>query len=386
MKFNDFLSLIPDKFKQENKDSITIEGDGSIIQINEQREVNSGEYNKSVIFSNLSFDKRVFINGGTFGSFTLESNVINISIVGGVFTNLYIKCPLEEVSGVKCDYFHCHQNISVSRINAQHFIVDFDKYCKIKSCTLPHIVVFNVGNELIIEDTNIGDISIYAFTNIDYRLTLSSINPIANVKRKFGFTLDSATCLSLDISYSNLSNHDLILGKTKINEIKSIFSKLFGNIYHMGGAGRNKEQYRDGYRQLKVAMINQHDKINELYYKSKELNANLSELHWWKNFRTWFVLGVSKITNNFGLDWFISLLWIIGIGGILFPLYCYTIPGTQLKGAGDLIMFMNPTHAFDFLVPSDQLTQWAKAIDIVTRILIGFFIYQFIAAFRKFVR
>ena len=93
--------------------------------------------------------------------------------------------------------------------------------------------------------------------------------------------------------------------------IKTTHSKLFKTIHD-----KDDNDYREGYRQLKHAMINQNDKINELYFKSKELNAHLSELHWFKNFRTWFVLGVSKITNNFGFDWFFPLLWIISYMGL----------------------------------------------------------------------
>jgi hypothetical protein len=51
---------------------------------------------------------------------------------------------------------------------------------------------------------------------------------------------------------------------------------------------------------------------------------------------------------------------------------------------GYYFAFLDITHRSDFLVSKSELSGWSVTIDYLNKILVGFLIYQFIAAFRKY--
>lgn len=51
---------------------------------------------------------------------------------------------------------------------------------------------------------------------------------------------------------------------------------------------------------------------------------------------------------------------------------------------GYYFSFLDITHRIDFLVDKAELSGLSVTIDYLNKILIGFLIYQFIAAFRKY--
>ena len=50
----------------------------------------------------------------------------------------------------------------------------------------------------------------------------------------------------------------------------------------------------------------------------------------------------------------------------------------------NLIGASNITHRSDFLVEKEEFNGGMLAIDFINKLLVGFFIYQFVAAFRKY--
>jgi len=51
---------------------------------------------------------------------------------------------------------------------------------------------------------------------------------------------------------------------------------------------------------------------------------------------------------------------------------------------GQYFSFIDLTHRKDFLVPKNEFNAWTLIIDFFNKIIVGFFIYQFIASFRKY--
>jgi len=51
---------------------------------------------------------------------------------------------------------------------------------------------------------------------------------------------------------------------------------------------------------------------------------------------------------------------------------------------GYYFAFLDITHRTDFLVSKTELSGLSVTIDYINKILVGFLIYQFIAAFRKY--
>ncbi len=380
MTIEDFIKLIPPDRISERDDQIVIR---DRISFEEAIIIDSGQTSKKITFQDTKFNTSVTIVGGQFNHLVLGGRIENLMIEGGDYNSIINESEKNLFQNIYCkELIHNYRGfLNLRKVNIQTLEVTLHDYLTIfENSSINTLNVKCVNTSRIeISDTRIGDISLENFNTRNKKIILKSVLPIG---RKNIFNLKNSELENCEILFTDLSKHKLYLDKSKIISVKSNNSKLFRKIFD----SENDKPSRDGYRQFKVAMITQHDKINELFYKSRELNAHLSELHWWRNFRTWFVLVTSKITNNFGFDWFFPLLWIIGVGTGMYIWYCNLVCYPPETGIGDCLMFMNPTHSLDFLVPSDQLTQGAKAIDIFTRILIGFFIYQFISAFRKFAR
>ena len=51
---------------------------------------------------------------------------------------------------------------------------------------------------------------------------------------------------------------------------------------------------------------------------------------------------------------------------------------------GYYFSFIDITHRSDFLVKKEELNGWSLTIDFFSKVVSGFFIYQFISAFRKY--
>ena len=174
---------------------------------------------------------------------------------------------------------------------------------------------------------------------------------------------------------------------------------------------KNKQFDRDYFEQ-KVSVYNQFKRIFEIqgdiieatWYYSKAM-ANHERLltlqyaekpkgrlfTWWSeeafdlfNFR------LNRLSNNHGESWRRALAFSFWL---LFPVYIlYFISVNYHRpfswgGAGDFIgnffSFLDITHKADFLVEKGQLNPASKIIDFFGRVLIGYCIYQFVAAFRR---
>lgn len=147
------------------------------------------------------------------------------------------------------------------------------------------------------------------------------------------------------------------------------------------------------YRHLKIASINQHDRANELKFYAFEMDEYQRSLNWRKrrNLPDIVNLGVSRITNYYGLNWLLPIGWYLVISIFLFHLisdYNIDFPNGNLKWFidPDLARFLNPTHALKNLtiVNSDSFRN--ILLDLTTRLVQGFLVYQTVVAFRKHFR
>jgi len=121
-----------------------------------------------------------------------------------------------------------------------------------------------------------------------------------------------------------------------------------------------------------------------------------------KNYkRDSIILYLNKITNNYGLSWVKALGFIFYTSIILYVVYILSFiflgnypfefgwnGWIEFKQASNFtlknyLQFLWPTHKFDFM-EGTKSTFITYLIDIFSRIVIGFGIYQMIQAFRKF--
>lgn len=119
---------------------------------------------------------------------------------------------------------------------------------------------------------------------------------------------------------------------------------------------------------------------------SKEALKNIENLPFWDK----KILQINSISNNHGIS--IKQPF---IGTIIFSIFFYILYLWSLNRMfnnndidwnliGYYFSFLDITHRLDFLVEKTELNGFSVTIDYLNKILIGFLIYQFIAAFRKY--
>ena len=153
------------------------------------------------------------------------------------------------------------------------------------------------------------------------------------------------------------------------------------------------------YRQLKIIARRQGDMPLSLYYKSLEMNCYRKQVNY-KSSRDWNELIIlwSNQTNDFGQNWLKAL----GLF-IIFSFISYVPIALVLNSAAVLddcckfgsmslfenienwIIIMNPVHRISDL--STSVNPIPKSIffwDFLSRIIVSYFIFQIVSAFRKF--
>ncbi|RZJ92305.1 MAG: hypothetical protein EOO20_02315 [Chryseobacterium sp.] len=103
-----------------------------------------------------------------------------------------------------------------------------------------------------------------------------------------------------------------------------------------------------------------------------------------------FILSINRISNYHGLSIKEPFYWFLGVSTSFYLLYLWSL-GLAFQCTafdpnliGYYFSFVDITHRSDFLLDKNKLTGWALAIDSFHKFLIGFLIYQFVAAFRKY--
>lgn len=101
------------------------------------------------------------------------------------------------------------------------------------------------------------------------------------------------------------------------------------------------------------------------------------------------ILCINRISNNHGLSIKEPFFWFFGLSIPIYLFYLWSVDllfGTNINPdlIGYYFSFVDITHRNDFLLEKAQLNGLSIAIDSLHKFLIGFVIYQFIAAFRKY--
>jgi hypothetical protein len=105
------------------------------------------------------------------------------------------------------------------------------------------------------------------------------------------------------------------------------------------------------------------------------------------------ILWTNYISNDFGLNWFFALAWLIGLTLIWYTSIklClgYTCFDYKLIAdeVGRFLLFINPIHQFDKLFEIGKMNTYlggALFFDGISRITGAYLLYQFVSAFRKY--
>jgi len=102
------------------------------------------------------------------------------------------------------------------------------------------------------------------------------------------------------------------------------------------------------------------------------------------------ILCINSYSNNHGLSLRRPIQYFFIFSIPLYILYLLSLNrifnsnNLDLTLIGYYFSFVDLTHRSDFLVEKEQFNLFSLAIDYLNKIVVGFFIYQFIAAFRKY--
>ncbi len=165
--------------------------------------------------------------------------------------------------------------------------------------------------------------------------------------------------------------------------------KTLENIHYPEKKPQNyyKDQY-ETFLQLKQSLTNsgntyEAQKLNAI---SKESLRRIPDVSIWDKAILW----INAKSNNHNLSIKNPFLGLIGCSISLYILYLISIGRIFNTGeidwslVGHYFIFLDLTHRKDFLISNTEFNFWTLFIDFTNKIFVGFFIYQFIAAFRKY--
>jgi len=159
--------------------------------------------------------------------------------------------------------------------------------------------------------------------------------------------------------------------------------------YKMSNSNSDTEiaKKRDTYRTLKNVMIRNNDQREALVFYQKEMEKHWQITKWEKEFGNKVILAVNKYTNNFGLNWWLPIVWLFGFSVAFYCLLLFNLemPIFALENWQEYFKFLIPIHKAEFITEGCW-DFWSYAIDFVFRVLNFLFIYQTIQAFRRYSR
>jgi hypothetical protein len=164
------------------------------------------------------------------------------------------------------------------------------------------------------------------------------------------------------------------------------------------------EQKTAIYNQFKKIYENQGDVVEASWYHAKAMEnqqallqiaykeapgGKIKKLFGEKGFDL-FGFWLNRVSNNHGESWRRAIRFVLLGSGIIYSLYYLSIHyhepfgfGATGRFIGDYFSFLDITHRIDFHVPKEQLSGWSKFLDYFGKLVIGYGLYQLIAAFRR---
>ncbi|MEO8238416.1 MAG: hypothetical protein ABI793_07420 [Flavobacterium sp.] len=156
------------------------------------------------------------------------------------------------------------------------------------------------------------------------------------------------------------------------------------------------EKIHDNYYKNQYEIFLQLKKILELngnFYESQKLQAISNDaLKKINHISNWdkTILWINSKSNNHGLSISLPLKYFIMFSIFFYILYLLSLGrifnSNKIDSSliGYYFSFIDVTHRADFLVKKEEFNIGSLTIDFLNKLFLGFFIYQFISAFRKY--
>lgn len=276
-----------------------------------------------------------------------------------------------------------------------------DEQLKIQNCILNSLSLSGAAKgKITIENTEINNLFIRDLST-ESEMLLYNISPylIDTKMEVHKSNMDNSWFDNIDFNgYKTLSFYRTRFAKatfTSCNFPKDSLSfekfKTLENIHYPDKKPQNyyKDQY-ETFLQLKKSLENtgNYFEAQKLGAISKDSLRKISTLP--KSDK--FILCLNSISNNHGLSIKRPLLWLLFFSVTFYILYLLSIDrvfkSTDFEWSlvGHYFSFLDLTHKKDFLIPKSEFTFWTLTLDFSNKIIVGFLIFQFISAFRKYVK
>jgi uncharacterized protein YjbI with pentapeptide repeats len=329
-----------------------------------------GRFNKAHIYG-LSKINKIYVTSGFISSLTLESEGI---------TEIAIQESSDEGKELKISSLYLNQ---LGKINLS--VKDID------------IKIINFNDSFINKD------AVMRFSGM--QIGALNFNNIINYGQIAFNKMVLVT--RLGIQYSDLGKTTLIncdLGSSNLSFESSKITDIFlaGTDMPLNTVATTHQEMRSAYSQIKKVYENRGDTISAGNFFAKEINSYYNILSFKKEGWEKFNLTLNKYSTNHGQSWKRGLISLSSFSILTYIIYCLAI-GIKLdfhsgingwhlfiKVSSYFFEYLNPVHKTDFVlnelgknVGSDAIA-FARMWEAISRIIIGYLLYQFVQAFRKY--
>jgi hypothetical protein len=244
------------------------------------------------------------------------------------------------------------------------------------------------------ENITVNQFRLYGL-NIQKAFMINDLNANQTLGHSL-FLIDRSNLGSAILLNVALKNFDRVIIKNSIlSDIQTVNVDWPDNLLvEEKKEKEEKEIYRkkrELYRQLKHNAEKQHNRIQALEFKRKEMQAYRKELPNPFMSGDAFILWLNNFANKHGLDWGRPLLLLFIFSVIIFILLnwvnaCFNWESTVLK-VSVYWQMLNPTHQLTRITGFELDETYAgmvHCLDFSHRLIVTFFIYEIVSAFRKF--
>ncbi|SCW83248.1 hypothetical protein [Mucilaginibacter sp. NFR10] len=383
--------------------------------------ISSSEFSDRVAFSNGTITEIFWLSTALFNSqvvvdkeFKVKSFYLNHVLARQNFGIKY-DGNIENLSIHSCEFvnsFNCYFSTAIEAkedISGLSFTIDgiIKGNIILDNITVPSISIsgVNLGN-IIFKKIETHLITITDFYN-QSKLTFADLKLVYKNHALIIFDSNINTTEFVNVDFRKFE--ELVIAKSEVSSLilsNSVFppkiqigtkNPKFGYIIKADEKISDNVYYKETYRQLKLAADKQGNRASSLAFRSQEMHYFRKELPWgWDK----VVLYLNYLSNNHGLSWSRGVVFTVIISWILFisyeasltnPAFSWTFNGSFKDLCSGfycgLLSFSNFWASFPLFknLESEHITWKTNLVFILSRIFMGYGIYQTIPAFRKFV-
>lgn len=262
--------------------------------------------------------------------------------------------------------------------------------------------IINKDIQLLFSNCQIRNILFDQFVNFGY-ISFTNISPNFKIQDLGKILIKNSNLGKIDFVNCNLNEYEIDFLNSRINEISIIGGNFDKRINSPINKNEINTQEKLFYGQLKKSFEN----IGNLPL-SIDANANFMEAHLksikneesnysYKNAIEYFNIWLNKVSNQHGKSTSVALTSLILVSIYLYSIFCISLSinkklmeftfNNSILFASGYLEFINPLHKLDSILEIFKISKTnnlSKFLDVSSKLIISYFIYQFIQAFRKY--